>query len=223
MSDVFISYSKTDRHQAEALADDLKLHGYSVWWDTELYGGEDFHDVILKALDAAKVAIVIWSEASVKSQWVRGEAQHAQSQQKLIPTKFAKLRDADVPLNFRALHTELLDDRERILRAVERLTGKTSGATSSAGGAGAPTAPTRRTALASDRTLQQDRGMSAWQSPRRWAIFWVALVTLGVLFVIWNYLAGLKGGLLLGSWTPLLSTLVGLFAFIMVERLTRRR
>ena len=124
MADVFISYSKTDRQHAEALANDLKLHGYTVWWDTTLYGGEDFHDVILQALDDAKAAIVIWSESSVKSHWVRGEAQHAQSQQKLIPTKFAKLRDTDIPLNFRALHTELLEDRDRILRAVERLAGK---------------------------------------------------------------------------------------------------
>ena len=126
MSDVFISYSKVDRRQAEALAEDLKLHGYSVWWDTNLYGGEDFHDVILQALDAAKVAIVIWSEPSVKSQWVRGEAQHAQSQQKLKPTKFSKLRDADIPLNFRTLHTEPLEDRDRILRAVERMAGRRS-------------------------------------------------------------------------------------------------
>jgi hypothetical protein len=124
MADVFISYSKADRPQAEALAEDLKRHGYSVWWDPDLYGGEDFHAVILREIDAAKAAIVIWSEASVKSHWVRGEAQHAQSQQKLIPTKFSKLKDTDIPLNFRALHIELLDHKDRILRAVERLAGK---------------------------------------------------------------------------------------------------
>jgi TIR domain len=83
-----------------------------VWWDTELYGGEDFHDVILQALDDAKAAIVIWSESSVKSYWVRGEAQHAQSQRKLIPTKFAALPESDIPLNFRALHTEALADTD---------------------------------------------------------------------------------------------------------------
>jgi hypothetical protein len=234
MSDVFISYAKTDRHQAEALADDLKLHGYSVWWDTALYGGEDFHDVIFRALDDAKAVIVIWSESSAKSQWVRGEAQHAQSQQKLIPTKFAKLRDADIPLNFRTLHTEPLEDRDRILRAVERLTGKRSRAPS-AGTAGAPNVSTSRAARAENQMRQLAAGTSAWpdwRSPRRWVIFWVALISIAGFVGIWVYLDGYWAGfreVYSGrgrdrfSWTPIVGTVVVFFAFVVVERLTRRR
>ena len=56
MPDVFISYSKTDRAIAEALADDLRDRGVEVWWDYQLYAGDDFHDAILAALDTCTVA-----------------------------------------------------------------------------------------------------------------------------------------------------------------------
>jgi len=46
MADVFISYSKADRAVAEALAADLKARSFDVWWDFELYAGDDFHDMI---------------------------------------------------------------------------------------------------------------------------------------------------------------------------------
>lgn len=162
MADVFISYSKADRPHAEALADELELHGYKVWWDTALYGGEDFHDTILRALDDAKAVIVIWSESSVKSQWVRGEAQHAQSQQKLIPTKFAELRETDIPLIFRTLHTEPLEDRDRILRAVERLVGNRSKALIVEDHAGDPAVTIRPTTRAEPPAPQRERVPPFW-------------------------------------------------------------
>ena len=49
MSDVFISYAHEDRPLAEALAKDLGQRGYSVWWDAELVGSDNFQDVILAA------------------------------------------------------------------------------------------------------------------------------------------------------------------------------
>jgi tetratricopeptide (TPR) repeat protein len=121
MSDVFISYSKTERELAEKLAVDLKSRGISVWWDFELYTGEDFHETIIAALDAAKAVVVIWSDAAVASRWVRGEAEHAADANKLIPlcvTGFDKRR---LPLNFRALHTDDVSADARLMRALGRL------------------------------------------------------------------------------------------------------
>ncbi len=120
MADVFISYSKVDRSIAEALANDLKEDGYDVWWDFELYAGDDFHHVIRRELAEAKAVIVIWSESAVTSQWVRGEAQEAFDQGKLIATHVPYFDTRKLPINFRALHTENVGSRANIVRAVER-------------------------------------------------------------------------------------------------------
>src|SRR5262245_5701653 len=84
MSDVFISYSRADKDIARGLADDLTARGLQVWWDLEVYAGQNFQNAILCALDASKVAIVIWSATAVKSAWVRDEATRAAKGAKLI-------------------------------------------------------------------------------------------------------------------------------------------
>jgi TIR domain len=138
MADIFISYSKADRRLAEALAADLRAGGVEVWWDHELYAGEDFHSTILAEIDRAKAVVVIWSDTAIASRWVRGEADHAAEQGKLIATHVPDFDLKALPLNFRALHTESVTDRDRILRAVQRLTGGCSGAA-----AAPPAAPAR--------------------------------------------------------------------------------
>ncbi len=84
MADVFISYSKFDRAIAQSLADDLKAEGFDVWWDFELYAGDDFHEMIRAEIAVAKAVVVIWSQTAVASKWVRGEAQEADDDGKLI-------------------------------------------------------------------------------------------------------------------------------------------
>ena len=87
MTDVFISYAREDRSIAQALARDLEGRGYRVWWDAELVGSDDFQEVILAALAKARAAVVIWSKASVKSNFVRDEARYALHYKKLVAVK----------------------------------------------------------------------------------------------------------------------------------------
>jgi UDP-N-acetyl-D-mannosaminuronic acid transferase (WecB/TagA/CpsF family) len=47
LADVFLSYSKKDFTEALAVASLLQAEGYSVWWDSNLLGGEDFRRVIM--------------------------------------------------------------------------------------------------------------------------------------------------------------------------------
>lgn len=121
MSDVFISYAREDRALAEALADHLKRQGFGVWWDAELVGSDDFYEVILQALDQAKAAIVIWSEASAVSRFVRDEARFALYKNKLVATKTPELDIFKIPFGFQGQHTVSVTDRDEILRAVEKL------------------------------------------------------------------------------------------------------
>lgn len=103
MTDVFISYSRQDRPVAAAL--DLERLNIRAWWDFDLYAGQDFHDAVLTALDAAKAVIVIWSETAVRSPWVRDEATRASRQSKLVTTHVSTFDLANLPLGFGQRHS----------------------------------------------------------------------------------------------------------------------
>ncbi len=120
MADIFISYARADRGLAQALAQDLISQGYSVWWDTELVGADDFYEVILDALQRAKAAIVIWSQVTTKSRFVRDEARFAMHLGKLIAVRVPDLDIYNIPFGFQGQQTDDLNDREQIYRAVAK-------------------------------------------------------------------------------------------------------
>jgi hypothetical protein len=121
MSDIFISYAREDRSLAQALANDLQARGYRVWWDSELVGSDDFQEVILAALAQARAAVVIWTKASVKSNFVRDEARYALHYKKLVATRSRELEILEIPFGFQGQHTVGFDDREEIVRAITKL------------------------------------------------------------------------------------------------------
>lgn len=118
MADVFISYSKTDRAIAEDLANNLNDRGFDVWWDFEIYAGDDFHDLIRAKIAAAKAVVVIWSDPAVASTWVRGEAKEAGN--KLISTHVPGFDPDQAPINFVSLHCEPVTNCDRIVAAIQR-------------------------------------------------------------------------------------------------------
>jgi TIR domain-containing protein len=118
MADVFISYAKTDRPLALKLAAMLEAEGWKVWWDTSLTIGDDFRNEIMTELGRARAVIVIWTDASIKSDWVRSEAGRAQADRKLIPVKLAYLTYNDLPPPFDVLHTENVSQEDKIKAAV---------------------------------------------------------------------------------------------------------
>ena len=119
--DVFISYSRANRDIAEGLASDLRARHIKVWWDSDLYAGENFHDAILKAIDSAKAVIVIWSDAAVRSQFVRCEAQRGVDQGKLLPTHVEGFDRKNLPPEFDAIHCVAVDARGMVCSSLERL------------------------------------------------------------------------------------------------------
>ena len=75
MSDIFLSYSKTDWDKARRLVEALQELGWSVFWDRKTPAGISWRAHIEKELDQARCVLVAWSSTSVKSEWVVEEAE----------------------------------------------------------------------------------------------------------------------------------------------------
>jgi TIR domain len=118
MADIFISYSKVDRAEAVKLSAYLETLGYSVWWDHSLTSGEEYRDAIVVELAKARAVIVIWSPASVRSDWVRSEAGRANADRKLIPVRTGGVDYKDIPPPFDVLHTEPAGNLDNLRAAV---------------------------------------------------------------------------------------------------------
>ena len=102
MASVFLSYARDDTPKAKALAKWLEGAGHSVWWDRHIHGGSDYSDEIETALGRAEVVLVMWSQRSIHSQWVRDEAAVGRDSGRLVPVQ---LDDCSPPLGFRQLQT----------------------------------------------------------------------------------------------------------------------
>lgn len=107
MSDIFISCARADRARAKILAKALERQGWSVWWDPKIPPGKTFDEVIEEALNAAKCVVVIWSKASVVSDWVKTEAAEGKRRKILVP---ALIDDVEIPLEFRRIQAARLVD-----------------------------------------------------------------------------------------------------------------
>src|SRR5215475_14889977 len=84
--DVFISYSNIDEAHAITVEKFLKGRSLSVWRDkSNLSPGQVVDVTIPAALKKAKSVIVLWSSDSIKSDWVRLEADYAAVEDKLVP------------------------------------------------------------------------------------------------------------------------------------------
>lgn len=85
MADVFLSYAREDTARADQVAKGLEAAGLDVFWDNEIPPGTTWADYIEQKLGACKALIVLWSEHSTKSQWVREEARMGRDKGCLIP------------------------------------------------------------------------------------------------------------------------------------------
>ena len=95
---VFISYSRRDRERVIQLADALQGEGLSVWWDPNLVPGRKFRQMIAEQLAAADCVVVVWTAASLESDWVQDEAEEARVRGVLIPVMMDPVK---APAGFR--------------------------------------------------------------------------------------------------------------------------
>ena len=128
MTQVFISYSRTDMDFVQRLATDLEGAGLDVWWDlSDIQGSDVWERKIEEGLRASKYFIVVLTPASLESRWVRREYLSADNTGiKIIPLK---LKAYDVtPLTLRDIqpidaigrrYEDVLSDVLRALKGTE--------------------------------------------------------------------------------------------------------
>ncbi len=100
--DVFVSYKSEEKGLAGLLVAQLEILGFSVWWDGKLAPGDAYQRTINENLARAKSVIVIWSSASIESDWVRSEAEHARERNVIVPIR---TDEANIWPPFNTLHT----------------------------------------------------------------------------------------------------------------------
>ena len=102
MADIFISYSREDREWVAKLADAIQAEGYTVWWDWDLLVGKRYRETIETELQVCKATVVVWSQHSIRSDFVRDEAEEGQQRNILVPILKESVRP---PAGFRQLQT----------------------------------------------------------------------------------------------------------------------
>src|ERR1700685_1663634 len=102
-----MSYARADSARVAPLVAALEAQGWSVWWDSAISPGQEVDRQIAAALKDCSAVLVVWTENSVESRVVRGEARDGADRGVLIPVRFG---NAPLPIDFRAIHTTDLDD-----------------------------------------------------------------------------------------------------------------
>ncbi|MGB7655855.1 MAG: TIR domain-containing protein [Novosphingobium sp.] len=119
MSQIFLSYNREDQPVARLFAEGFERAGLSVWWDVTLRSGEAYDEVTENALRRAGAVVVLWSQRSVVSRWVRAEATLADRNKTLVP---AMIEACERPIMFELTQTADLshwqgDDSDPVWRA----------------------------------------------------------------------------------------------------------
>jgi TolB-like protein/tetratricopeptide (TPR) repeat protein len=99
---IFVSYARADRERVAPVVAALEALGRRVWWDSHLAGGSAYAREIEDALRSADAVVVVWSQTSARSDWVRDEATVGLELARLVPIR---LDDAPPPLGFGQFHT----------------------------------------------------------------------------------------------------------------------
>ena len=63
----------------------LEAGGWDVFWDRTIPPGETWHSWIGRSLEQARCIMVVWSQHSITSDWVREEADEGKRRRILIP------------------------------------------------------------------------------------------------------------------------------------------
>ena len=106
MPDIFISYAHEDQERVRPIVQELEKR-WSVFWDKKIPPGKTWENSIGKALEESPCVLVVCSHSSVKSDWVKEEADEARNKGTLVPIFLDKV---EPPTGFQHIHAADLSD-----------------------------------------------------------------------------------------------------------------
>lgn len=86
MAEIFVSYSRNDKEIVFPFVSDIDKELQTKCW-IDLNGiesGEQFEDVIIRAIDKSKIVLFMLSDSSLESQWTKREVYYAEAEGKRI-------------------------------------------------------------------------------------------------------------------------------------------
>jgi hypothetical protein len=158
--DVFISYARADSARARLIRDSLAALGLNVFFDAEgIETGEDFPEIIDRAVKGARCVLGLWSRNAFAGRWVRIESRIGLDQNKLVAATLDAMRPEELPAEFYNVNVASLADYggqpqhegwTRIVRGIGKRVGRSDLAETpiAAADAAARTGPTPRQILA---------------------------------------------------------------------------
>ena len=94
--DVFISYSRKDKEEAEALCTALDEAGISYWIDRNIHGSANFLSQITAYIKSCKVVVFVASANSANSEWTQKEILYALKHKKnIVPYRIGDFQFED--------------------------------------------------------------------------------------------------------------------------------
>src|SRR5215475_11400492 len=82
--EIFISYRRADRSQAQRLYELLRAEGVEAWYDALVGAGQDWRIATAKALEDSKIFVLLFSENAAQSSDIAKELAAAVLEKKLI-------------------------------------------------------------------------------------------------------------------------------------------
>ena len=102
MSDIFISYSRTDAPIASKLERQLRGEGWTVFMDRHIDAGHRWATEIEGQLARARAVLTLWSSNSLQSRFVMDEADDAANRGIIFPVR---IEAVPIPFGFRQFQT----------------------------------------------------------------------------------------------------------------------
>jgi hypothetical protein len=101
VADVFISYARVERDEAEAIRARLEALGLSVFLDVEgLDGGDVFSEVLDREVKTSGVVLGLWSPTALSRPWVQIECDIGKRRGVLVPVAIKPFTDMQTPAAF---------------------------------------------------------------------------------------------------------------------------
>jgi hypothetical protein len=124
---VFISHSSIDKPFAESLKGKLENEGILTWFDSkDLDIGDIVSEKISEGIMESSFFLMIISENSIKSKWVKYELDeaydlHINKGKRILPCVYGNFSNEDIPSRLRKhLYADFRDDENRAFELVKR-------------------------------------------------------------------------------------------------------